>query len=171
MLSMRSIVPCAMPSSRIASYSTGRTSRSVPTPMFFMARTVAPMLIGFCGSYNTTTTDASSDSVIGDSQWNQSLGIVAVASEIHEVAVGTAQHELSTPAFATARHLVHDPIESEGWRHRWQLDRHAVPCRGRVPLRTNRLLGEPAVDPTHTHGLGVALRDEHPSAQSVLGPK
>jgi hypothetical protein len=39
-----------MTSMKLSSYAHGRTSRRSRTPMFFIARTVAAMFTGFCGS-------------------------------------------------------------------------------------------------------------------------
>jgi hypothetical protein len=50
MRSATSRVSWATTSMKFSSYAHGRTSRRSRTPMFFIARTVAAMLTGFCGS-------------------------------------------------------------------------------------------------------------------------
>ena len=92
MRSMTSLVPWAIPSKRYGSYSTGRTRRRRDTPMFFIARIVAAMLIGFCGSKSTTTMDVSRDSLIDEFDWNQAVLILSVAAQVDELSVAAAQY-------------------------------------------------------------------------------
>src|SRR3954468_13932281 len=100
-----------MPSRRTTSYSTGRTRRSRDTPMFFIARMVAAMFTGSCGSYSTTTTDDSSDSGIDQIQANEPRPILSIAAQVHEFSSGTAQDELPPAPNAPARHLVHRDVD------------------------------------------------------------
>src|SRR5690242_16739148 len=92
-------------------YSTGRTSRSRRTPMFFIARIVAAMLIGFCGSKSTTTTESSRDSLIGESDRHEVGVFMAIAAEIHELSAAAAQHELSAAPLAGGRFFVDQEID------------------------------------------------------------
>src|SRR5690348_11915088 len=87
--------------------------------MFFIARTVAPMLTGSCGSYSTTTTDERIESVIGAFEWNEAVLVLTIAAQVDELAAAAAQHQLAPAAAASARHLVDDDVEC-----RRQLARH-----------------------------------------------
>src|SRR5215831_13769126 len=132
---MRSMVPCAIPSSLMTSYSTGRTRRSRLRPMFFIARTVAAMLMGFCGSNSTTTTEERSDSDIVDLERDQSISVLPVAAQVDEVTVRTAQNELAASPLPAGGHLVHDHIDRGGnWRQlevELVADVHGFPSRAR----------------------------------------
>src|SRR5690348_8069648 len=169
MRSIRSMVPWAIPSMRIASYSTGFTKRRRLTPMFFIARTVAPMLIGFCGSYRTTTTASRSELLI-DVQWDQAVLVVAIAAEINELTATAAEHELSAPTFSTAGHFIHDDIQCVRDRT-GKCDVEIVAARCRRPTRVDRSRRAPAVQLTNANGRRVALRNEYPSAQRLAGTK
>src|SRR6185503_1170298 len=151
---MRSIVPWAMPSSRIGSYSTGFTSRSVASPMFFIARTVAAMLIGFCGSYRTTTTDVRSDSAIV-LQFDESDGLVAIAAKVDELPCTTAHDELTASPFSPARHLVDDHVECA--RVPEDFDVELIAGSRRSPLSANVLRRRPFLDGSHDHVTGFPI--------------
>ena len=71
--------------------------------MFFIARTVAAMLIGFCGSKRTTTTESRRDSLIGETDGDELRSFVAVAAEVDEVAAPAAENQLATTSFAAER--------------------------------------------------------------------
>src|ERR671930_1149215 len=105
-----------MPSSRYGSYSTGRTRRSLPTPMFFIARIVAAMLIGFCGSYRTMTTESrsteagcagSGTDTRARRRWSrrhakarQPVRILAVAAQEDKLALRAAEGQLPAASHA-----------------------------------------------------------------------
>src|SRR5215213_2479423 len=139
--SIRSIVPCAIPSSRTTSYSTGRTNRNRLTPMFFMARIVAPMLTGSCGSYNTTATDARSESGIDDLQRNESGRIVPIAAQVHKFIASAAEYELAAASLSAERHLIHDDFDRKRRLGLSHVDRQAIAGTDSSPSRRYAIEG------------------------------
>src|SRR4051812_742569 len=107
---MRSCVPCAMPSRRHGSYSTGRMRRSCDAPMFFIARTVAAMFTWSCGSYSTTRRASSRDSGIGDDKGDETGRVVTVATKIDELALRPGTNQLAAAAFPAAWLFIDDVI-------------------------------------------------------------
>src|SRR5476649_1341247 len=97
--------------------------------MFFIARIVAAMFTGSCGSKSTTTTDESSDSVIGRPQLDETRLVVPVTAEVCERSIRPAHHELAAPALPPARHLVDDHVECRRER-RVDVNVHTIrpPC-------------------------------------------
>src|SRR5215217_1680012 len=169
--SMRSIVPCAIPSRRTTSYSTGRTSRRRLAPMFFIARIVAAMLTGSCGSYSTTTTDTSNESAIDDLERNQACGVVAIALQIHEFAGSAAQDELSPASLTSERRLVHDDVDSERWPRLIDLDGDPVALAAAFPPRVDRQVGRPTFDPARADRVALSFGDEKPAAVATSRSK
>src|SRR4051812_39735685 len=165
MRSMRSIVPCAIPSSLMGSYSTGLTSRRLDSPMFFIARMVAAMLIGFCGSKRTTTTAESSESAIV-LQLDQFDHLVALATEVHELACSAAHHELTPTPLAAAGHLVDDDVQRA--RMAGNLDVEVIPCPGHLPLRADLLSRSPFFDGSHDHRIRLRDWNEQPPTEAAL---
>src|SRR5688500_12767566 len=128
MLSMKSIVPWSNPSSRTGSYSTGRTSRRLESPMFFIARTVPAMLTGSCGSTRTTWTAArGSSGIVDDDEWEEAVRWLPVATQVDPFAASAAKHELSAPPLPVGSSLVHQQVEPE-----------ATTAAGSEPLQRNQ---------------------------------
>src|SRR5687768_9566841 len=89
----------------------GRTSRSRWMPMFFIARTVAAMFTGSCGSWSTTHTVSRSVSGMRDDEGMETR--LPVAAEIDEPALRAAEHELPAPPLTFGRHVVDDDLHLE----------------------------------------------------------
>src|SRR6476619_330873 len=142
--------------------------RSELTPMFFIARMTAAMLIGFWGSYSTTCTWARTESAIGNTKIEKVVGSQAVAAEVDEFASASAHHELTAPALAIGRHLVDHDAKLEGIRdvgsERGEIDgdSNGVTVRGALPRRiegrgiaTNRARAD-------ANTISIELRNQQP---------
>src|SRR5258705_12979991 len=103
---MNSFVSGEIASSRTGSYLTGRTRRSVPTPMFFIARTVPAMFTGSCGSYRTTAIFDRRESGIRDGEVEQPPTVGAVCPNIVGFPVGAGATVHAPPLGAPRRDLV-----------------------------------------------------------------
>src|SRR5471032_3241208 len=100
--------------------------------MFFIARTVPAMLMGFCGSYNTTATcESKDDSDIGKREAKEPLGLVTVPPKIDEFTGRARENELAAPALAARSGLVDEEVEPQLLRARRQreIDRHDISGR------------------------------------------
>src|SRR5262249_17685414 len=135
---------------------------------FFIARTVAAMLMGFCGSNNTTTTEESSDSGIVDLERDETIGVLPIASQIDELAVRTAQDELTAASLTSSRHLVHDHIDRV--RDRGEVEVGLVPGVPRSPSRARCRDRDGRADRPNMNRCGLALGNEHPGCRSGRHP-
>src|SRR5690348_7602598 len=135
--------------------------------MFFIARTVAAMFTGSCGSYSTTTIDARRDSVIRYAKCDQALRLVPVAAEIHELPRPSTEHELPAATLAAARLLVDDDVDADGRRVRGERDEDAVSRRRPLPSRRDVLRQIPALDAADAHRGEMKLGNEHPPRAAV----
>src|SRR5260221_12146406 len=110
---MMSQVSWAMPSRRTGSQAQGRTSRSDVTPMFFIARTVAAMLTGSCGSKRTTEMRERRESDMRENESEQPVWLMPVTPKIDEFSGGTGHHELAAATGAARNDLVDEDVEEE----------------------------------------------------------
>src|SRR6476660_4199199 len=100
------------------------------TPMFFIARTVAPMF-----------TESSSDSVIGPLPLpldrGEAVVVLAIAAEVDEFAVAAAEHQLPASPVTTAGHFVDDEVDRREFS-RIEVDVHAIAVSHSLPHRMRR---------------------------------
>src|SRR5262249_38805245 len=124
-----------------------------------------PMFTGSSGSYNTTTTDSSSDSATDHLERNEPVVVLPIAAKVDELAAGAAQHELAASPRATARHLVHDQVDSR--RNGQDVDRDSISRADAFPPRVGR--GADRVsDRPNPHAIAAKLRDQHPRRDPTI---
>src|ERR1043166_8225558 len=145
--------------------------------MFFMARTVAPMFTGSCGSYSTTTTDARSDSDIGEAERDQARLLVTISAKIDELSPPTAEHELSSATLAPVWLLVDDDVERNERafgiaRHvERNVDVHSVPTGPALPTRRQRHRARPTFDRAAAHAVRPCVGHEQNAGPPAGGRK
>src|SRR5260221_2709355 len=110
---MMSQVSWAMPSRRTGSQAQGRTSRSDVTPMFFIARTVAAMLTGSCGSKRTTEMRERRGSDMRENESEQPGWLMPGTPKIDAVSGGPGHHEPDAATAAPRNDLVHAQFQVE----------------------------------------------------------
>src|SRR5260221_3015616 len=81
--------------------------------MFFIARTVAAMLTGSCGSKRTTEMRERRESDMRENESEQPVWLMPVTPKIDEFSGGTGHHELAAPPRAARNDLVHEDLEAE----------------------------------------------------------
>src|SRR5262245_12490459 len=135
--------------------------------MFFIARIVAAMLTGFCGSYSTTTTASSNELDIWYTKGNEVDGVVTIAAQVHKIAATSTQHELPAPALATAGQLVHEHVD-RAWEHAADRDVDAIAGAVTPPCRVDRSETglRPALERSNSHRRRGGLRYEHPAGEA-----
>src|SRR4051812_43628643 len=116
------------------------------------------------------TTEASSDSVIGDAQGDETFRLVPIAAEVNELPRSAAQHELPTTPLAPARHLIDDDIEAVGRRVGGERYEHSIAGRGALPASRDFVWRVPSLDTTGANGGRVGFGHEQPSAARVAPP-
>src|ERR1043166_2240704 len=90
---------------------------------------------------------------------------MTVAAQVHELARGSAHHELPATPYAAARHLVDDDVDRVGRGVAGKRHVHAISVAGALPLCREIARRGPPVDRAHPNGIRRNLGNEHPTAQ------
>src|SRR5258708_2443442 len=137
--------------------------------MFFIARTVAAMWTGSCGSKRTTEMRERRESDMRENESEQPVWLVPVTPKIDEFSGGTGHHELAAATSPAGNDLVDEDVEEELRRAMVDVQRRVqLIARGRrAPPRVHGELVVPAFD--LSHGDAARLRNEQESRVAISG--
>src|SRR5665647_3082056 len=136
--------------------------------MFFMARTVAAMFTGFCGSKRTTEICESRESAIREREAEQPRRVVAVSTKIDEFTGGAGEHELPSTSRTPRHDFVDDDVERKLWRAAADMQRRLEPIsgRGRPPARVDGKVVRPPINRTNAHRVRIGHKQQTGAARA-----